>query len=52
MYSGDGDRVGLFDMGNEKPIRKNVELEAIGRAIQGSKQGDDYSKLQDARQDN
>lgn len=51
VYSGDGDRIGLFDMGNEKPIRENVELEAVGRAIQGSKQGDGHSKLQDARQD-
>jgi len=51
VYSGDGDRIGLFDMGNEKPIRKNVELETVGRAIQDSKQGDGHSKLQDARQD-
>ena len=50
MYSGDGGWVGLSDIGGKEEIQPDGRLEAVSKAIQGSKQRYNYSELQNARQ--
>jgi len=50
VSSGNGDRVGLSDLGSKEPIRPDGGLEESGREIQNSQQRDGHSELQNIRQ--
>jgi len=51
VHSGDGNRVGLSDVGSKETIQPDGGLEEVGRAIQSSQQRDGHSELQNVRRD-